>query len=155
MSSEGYQSFYQHCRLSIYVSTTNNLGSDKRLVVLGRELHYQIYLHQWHLWIEFWYKTNIYRRFLPKSHNSWHFLLRNFNFSSTIWWLNKKTVLMRYSTFKPSQSLFATRSVSIFSYVVTCAIRRTQKSLKPFEFFCMFSLGLTSSSSELLPVKWR
>ena len=38
MSSEGYQSFYQNCRLSIYVSTTNDLSSNKRLVVLRKKL---------------------------------------------------------------------------------------------------------------------
>ena len=36
-------------------------------------------------------------------------------------------------------------------HIFTWVTLRTQKSPNPFEFFCVFSLGLTSSSSELLP----
>ena len=43
-------------------------------------------------------------------------------------------------------------SISLRPYVC-CSILRTQKSLSPFEFFWIFSLGDTPSSSELEPKK--
>ena len=98
----------------------------------------------------------IYRCFLAKSHDSWHFLFGNFYFSPSIWCLKLnyivKYLLIILQIYILDEHL-GVRYIYPDYFKITCAIRRTQKSLNPFEFFCMFSLGVTSSSSELLPAK--